>query len=68
MSKAQLVPITWHRVRITGWVDHQRSRDMRRWCQEHAGVDRADWEYQPAHRCWRFRSEEIAVLFQLTWG
>jgi len=68
-GRAILVPITWFSVRARGrslvtWTDISAARQ---WCREHAGVERADWEYQAMHSRWRFRDQDIAVLFQLTW-
>ena len=69
---ARFEPITWHVVRITsraiGPGFGTRFDAARAWCRQHAGVERADWEYQWQHRRWRFRDEDVAFLFQLTWG
>jgi hypothetical protein len=66
-GRAVLTPITWHLVKGTGPVAWNDLAAARAWCRQHAGVERADWEYQAQHRRWRFRDQDVAVLFQLTW-
>lgn len=65
---ARLEPITWHEVAAsTGPAAWRQLRAAREWCRLNVGVERADWEYQALHRRWRFRRQEDAMLFALTW-
>jgi hypothetical protein len=58
--------ITWYTVpwSLRRYTD---IHDARVWCRANAGVERADWEYQSQHGRFRFRDQDAAVLFQLTW-
>lgn len=64
---AVFIPIAWHRVPWRG----RRYADLaaaKSWCREHAGVERADWEYSHGRGYFRFRDPDTAALFNLTWG
>lgn len=65
---AVFTPITWE-------VMYERARgpgdlnQRRQWCQDHCGVERADWDcrYYGGDIRWRFRDPEQAFRFKLTW-
>lgn len=68
-KKCLYVPITWYQVPWRyGWNRPLNSLDhARTWCRTNIGMERADWEYQYQHGRFRFRKQEDAVMFRLTW-
>lgn len=65
-QRGRFVPISWFHV---GWSKgYVITGFARAWCRTNVGVERADWEYQPVHARFRFRSQEDAMLFRLTWA
>ena len=65
-GRATPVPATWHAV-STPPRGLATLHDLLTWCRHNAGMERADWQWEPMQGRFRFRKQEHAVLFQLTW-
>lgn len=48
------------------YIDDVNYHTIDKWCSRTIGIKSEDWTYGASG--WRFKSEEDAMLFELTWG
>jgi hypothetical protein len=58
-----------HEVHVTNHPENSihKASVQEIWCAQHVGMRDRDWLYMGRHT-WRFRLQEHAVQFQLTWS
>jgi hypothetical protein len=64
-AKAMFVPIKWYSVSSPVNISYEKHSAAKDWCRAYAGVEYADWQYQPVKRRWRFRDKETMMMFSL---
>lgn len=62
---AYLTPITWHEVDWSKSWNDPLTKNAYKWCEQHVGVYRADWNTKWLDRKFCFRNYDDAVVFAL---